>query len=676
MEQNNKIIFPDIAESSLAIINLDNKKHYKKECCNNEKLKEQQHLLRDVILSNGKQDFFTVFDMRCATGKTHIMINTIPYYLQEIAKGNLPRQGILIVLRQTEECHKYTEYLNQLYSSSVALEFHSKEYKCKDIELSKMLKQELLKKVPYKPVVFITHENYINLAEDKKTRKTFTEGRRLLIIDESVNICEIMKVTTIQKEKEDVTFRQIKQISNILIEDEKEMYEEMCKPLLDKFEEIEKNIELKNVSFNFKIENKEKLNKKIDKFLKNIVPTYPSELKNSIERTLKTIKLLYNDTCIINKTKDTLLKQGYIEIKTINRDKKMWTLDNSIILDASASIDPRYELNKDLYYMMNNECVLDYSRWKLEYVFENSTKTSKLLNKEFVTQKEIDKLEKKYNGYSQIIKDLGETETLVVCSRDEHIRKDNKGNEEKYNPYILAKNLPLDNIVHFGNITGKRDFWNLKNVLIAHTPNLQDSDYILYYMYYTNTHFEDNQPNLQQSPIPNLSSIYMFDNQELQETKEKIIANQIYQAVCRVNREMKEETKVIIVCKYIGAILYVRDMLQGCKCEQTDKYNEIFGTGINKVNEERKEKSQENTLKKIFKEILSGKIRKEIEYTVIDPYIIKIHRKSLLKVLNFSDKQFSDSITDNKEFLKENAIIYKQKIFTFILNEPIEKANS
>lgn len=683
-KQNGKINFPSDYQCEIAIDNLKyyTNSNYKKKYSNKEldnKLHEQQQLLHDCILSNGKQKFFNVFNMACSAGKTYVAVNSMPDYLKNVSKDILPKKGVLFVIRQTEECDKYADSLNSLfieyfieYKRQVALSYHSKKYTDEYGKIDNKLRQELLKKVPFIPIVFISHENYIKLSENVSLKKLFTQGRRLLIIDESVDICEIIKITTNRTMKEDITFKQIEQLLDLLVDEEKILFAEITKPLLYKYKQLKTEDENnQNVSFNFKNIDSDKLNKNINKFLK-LTSVYDYEIQKILEEIMKYVKILYSSTCIINQNKSNVFYDGYIEIKAVNMEKQMWTLDNNIILDASANIEPKYRLNTDLYYMMNNECVLDYSRWSIKYVFESSTKNSKFLDKKVITSKEKEKLEKKYNTYSQIIKDLGEDDTLVICSKEEHITEDTMGNSKRYNPYTLAKNLPLENIEHFGNITGKREFGNLKNVLIAHTPNFQDSDYILHYMYYKNIKLEDNSILLKQTQINTLGGIYLFDNQELQDTKEMIIANQMYQAICRVNREMEYYTNVVIVSKYIGAILYVRDMLKGCSCEQTENYTKLFGTGINKVNEERKEKSQKNQLRLIFEEILNGNIRKEIQYTIIDPFIISVHKDCFKKILKLEkDKQLNNAISDNREFMIKNAIIYQNKIFTFILNKII-----
>ena len=672
--QINKMIFPSDVANNLAIERLEKKDKYEKANCDMEELIKQQELLKQVMLSNGKQDFFTVFDMECNLGKTYTAINTIPYYLEAINKGLIAKKGIIIVVREISECDKYEKELNELYEpfDKVALAFHSDKYKSKDLNRSKLYKQDLIIQVEKYPVVLITHQNYLNLALDKKARNTFTKNRRLLIVDESIDIC---KTLTLKKSK-------MEQIINALESEDKEKFIEISNPILEKIEELEQNEnEISNMTFNFKVE--ECYFKLIEKFSKEVIPKYREQLKNDLEETITTIECIYTDTCLISKSEKKQYRNAYISFSTIDRKQKMWTLENNIILDGSATIEPRYKLNKDLYFVMNCKRVLDHSRWNIEYVFESTTKTSKGLLSYEDTDEQEEKSTKFYNACSEIIKDLGEYETFVVCNKDEHILTYSNGIERKFNPYENC-NIPLNNIEHFGNITGKRDFTNLKNVIITHTPNYSETDYILQYMYYADTRYEDNR-EIKGKSLSSLDSIYAFDIKAIQDFKEKTIANHIYQAVCRVNREMKYKTKIVIISKYIGAILYVRDMLD-CECRQTDEYNDLFESGVNKVNEERKENSKKKKMERLFAEIMQGNINQDIAYTMLNSHIVMITRDEIKRVLGYAyhmnkdsekekkrkDNAFDKTLNKCKEFIKDNGIIYVNKEFYIILDKPLK----
>lgn len=657
---NNTMEFPTENANQIAIQTLERKEKYQKPNCDMKELTGQQNLLKQVILSNGKQDFFTVFNMECNVGKTHTAIHTIPYYFEAINKGEIPPKGILIVIREIEECDKYEKLLNGLYAltGDVALAFNSEKYKSKKESLSKMYQSELLRKVHNYPVVFITHENYLKMALNKKLRNTFTKDRRLLIIDESIDIC---KTLTVEK-------KELEKMTNRLSEEDKEKLTEICRPIQEKFDEVLlDDKEINNQVFNFKVDIDTYL-QLIKHFKKVVENSYTDKQKTNLLNLLIAIECIYTDTCIINKKE----KSENCRISVMNRNQKMWLLDNNIILDGSADLQPQYTMNPNLYYMMNNKRVLDHSKWNIEYVYTGSTKSAKGLLDDVVDEKQEEKNDKFYQGCSAIIKDLGEKETFVVCTKDEHITTDSRGNEIAHNPYEdYDCNIPKEHIQHFGNITGKNNYGNLKNVLIAHTINYPETDYILKYMYFTNKRYEDNTTKFRSHQTKNLGGIYIFEDKELQEMKEKTIANHLYQAICRVNRNMEYKTKVIIVSRYVGAILYVRDMLD-CDCEQTDKYNSVFDTGKNKVNEERHENSKASVMCRLFEKIMSGEISSNIPYIQIDSHIIQIDKEDIRNYLNYTKVKFSQAVGESKEFIRNNAIIYNKKNFVFILDSPLE----
>lgn len=654
--------FPTDIENNIALQQLEKKEKYKKSNCNNEELEKQRNLLKQVILSNGKQDFFTVFNMECNVGKTYTAIHTIPYYFEAINKGLIEPKGILIVIREIDEGNKYEKKLNDLYPlRKVALAFNSDKYKSKKVILSKMYKSDLIREVDKIPVVIITHENYLKMALDTKLRKTFIKNRRLLIIDESIDIC---KTLTIKNNK-------LEQIMNYLQDEQKSILSEIYNPIQEKFEELDViDEEISNKVFNFKVD-KGKYLKLIKKFYKTVKSSYINPLRDELLDILTTIECIYTDTCLINKGKKKEYGDTKFSVSAMNRKQQMWTLDNNIILDASATLNSQYRMNPQLYFLMNNKPVLDHSKWDIEYIYYGSTKSAKRLLNSIEDEEQEEKTDRFYRGCSEVIKDLGENETFVVCTKAEHIKTDSNGNEIPYNPYEdFDCNIPVENIQHFGNITGKNDYSHLKNVLITHTINYSETDYILKYMYFTGKRYADYTTKFKSYSESNLGGIYVFKDRDVQEFKEKTIANHFYQAVCRVNREMKYNTKVIIISKYLGAILYVRDMLN-CKCKQTYKYDSIFNYGENKVNKERHENSKSSKMKKLFTDIISVNIPQNIKYQKLDNYIIQINREEIQKSLAYDDNKFSKSIYDCKDFMKENSILYFKKNFVFVLDSPL-----
>ena len=508
----------------------------------------------------------------------------------------------------------------------------------------------------------ITHENYLKMALDTKLRKTFTKNRKLLIIDEAIDICKTLTVKN----------SNLKQIMNHLSEEDKATLNEICKPIQEKFEELDViDEEISNKVFNFKVD-KGKYLKLIKKFSKTVKSSYINPLRDDLLDILISIECIYTDTCLINKGNKKEYGDTKFSISAMNRKQKMWTLDNNIILDASATLNPQYTMNPQLYFIMNNKPVLDHSKWKIEYIYYGSTKSAKGLLNNIEDEEQEEKKDRFYKGCAEVIKYLGENETFVVCTKAEHIETDSKGNEIPYNPYEdFDCNIPVENIQHFGNITGKNDYSHLKNVLITHTINYSETDYILKYMYFTGKRYPDDTTKFKSHSENNLGGIYVFNDRELQEFKEKTIANHFYQAVCRVNREMEHNTKVIIISKYLGAILYVSDMLN-CECKQTNKYNSMFNYGENEVNKKRHENSKSSQMKKLFTDIISGNISQDIKYKKLDNYIIQINREEIQKFLAYNDNKFSKSIYDCKDFMKENSILYFKKNFVFVLDSPLK----
>ena len=394
----NKKIFPTDIENNTAIQQLESKEKYKKSNCNNEELEKQRNLLKQVILSNGKQDFFTVFNMECNVGKTHTAIHTIPYYFEAVNKGLIEPKGILIVIREIDEGNKYEKMLNELYPMrEVALAFNSDKYKSEKVILSKIYKSDWIRKVDKTPVVIITHENYLKMALDTKLRKTFTKNRKLLIIDEAIDICKTLTVKN----------SNLKQIMNHLSEEDKATLNEICKPIQEKFEELDViDEEISNKVFNFKVD-KDKYLKLIKKFSKTVKSSYINPLRDDLLDILIAIKCIYTDTCLINKGKKKQYGDTKFSISAMNRKQKMWTLDNNIILDASATLNPQYTMNPQLYFIMNNKPVLDHSKWDIEYIYYGSTKSAKRLLNSIEDEEQEEKTDRFYRGCSEVIKDLG-----------------------------------------------------------------------------------------------------------------------------------------------------------------------------------------------------------------------------------------------------------------------------
>ena len=55
--------------------------------------------------------------------------------------------------------------------------------------------------------------------------------------------------------------------------------------------------------------------------------------------------------------------------------------------------------------------------------------------------------------------------------------------------------------------------------------------------------------------------------------RKQLVASEIYQAIKRVNRDMSQETNVVIITKDNFVFNMICDMLPNCKLIQESKYN-------------------------------------------------------------------------------------------------------
>lgn len=108
-----------------------------------------------------------------------------------------------------------------------------------------------------------------------------------------------------------------------------------------------------------------------------------------------------------------------------------------------------------------------------------------------------------------------------------------------------------DNERHFmrienGYIIGSNNWVNVKNIAIIHTPNLNDFEYILTYLYYNKNYIENNITFAARRHRNKMVTRYQFDDPKLEKIRTQWIATEIYQAVKRVNRNMVYDTECLL----------------------------------------------------------------------------------------------------------------------------------
>lgn len=515
------------------------------ENCNNEKLNKQKEYLKKEILTGNNDTYFKVLDLECGTGKSV----TTEEALAEITKYN---KKALLVKERNSDCINAAKRINELANKDIAIAINSDTY---DLKQFNKIKGELY---TYS-IVIISHEKYKVLAVDKKQREYFTKDRNILIIDEFLNVTKGNELSINLKWIEEFeTFLRHRTLRNQFA---------ICVGEIEDYLNSKKKLQ----SF-FKPKNglSKEINKLKTLIKSNLDKQYLQEQGITLTQVIQKVeelKQFYNQTCVCEGN----------TIYCTNRNYQYWLLDNNIILDASAKLNQAYKLNKDLFYIQHQTPVLDHRLWSFFVMKTNTTVSgkNKAINFYDVVQKLIDK--------------LGEN-TLVIG---------NKTDENSINAKYIN---------HFGNVTGSNDYRELCNCVITHNPNIPYRYYVLEYLYYSNETLDNRNSWSGSNSGRGDEMVYRFNEKKFETYRQCKNANEIYQAIKRVNRDMSQESKIFIFNNDIEVIQRVLDMFKGVKPITTyDNKIEFEKSKQEQYSEERKENRQAKKFITLMSEIMKLK---------------------------------------------------------------------
>lgn len=300
------------------------------------------------------------------------------------------------------------------------------------------------------------------------------------------------------------------------------------------------------------------------------------------------------------------------KIYTTDKRYKYWYLDNNIMLDASGELQIAYSLNNEEFSLQHCEKVLDHSKWKIINIPVTTTTASKgrILNFYDVVNKEL----KKYGD-----------DILVVGKKDE----------------MSLIDVPEENKGYFGNITGSNQWYDKKNVAIIQTHNLSDVDYILKYLHYAKSSIDETFPLSAKCNGRAEKRIYSFTDKRLEKVRVHWIASEIYQAIKRVNRNMKYDTDVLIFINNEEVIELLKSQMQNVNIEIIDYEKDTFVLERTKQDdyiEELKKDSYASKFINFLAEIQNGM---HIEFVDSQRRISKVKVREYLGIKsssNFADK--------------------------------------
>ena len=596
--------------------------------CDYIKLKKQLEKIEKAMVSDyfscnislKKEPYkFDLFNCECSTGKTFSVVTKVVLFLEKWAIDIYNPKGMLFVMQNIAPCKYYANKINkELFNNNIIAETVDSDMD--DVEIKNKLNRY--------PVIFLTHEKYKVLAQDEEERKQFSKDRILLVIDEFINMSKKIWIDNIEYEKLIVVFK----------DDEiKEKFRNATKELKDYFVYLEKNgqdrdkeLHIKNfkTDYSYIFTEIEKIKQYIkDNFDdQDLIDFYNANKKRSIYNVLDEVKEFFGGTSILESGK----------LYTVKRNLQLWGLSKNIILDGSGTLNYAYYLqrNKINFRLEKDYKVLDHKNFTVEHIKINSTKTSK------------NRYSNYYNLCYKILCELGIDKTLVVCRKEEH--QDKNGNE-------ITKYFDVPFINHWQNFLGSNVYGDLKNMLIVDTFNMSEKDYILEYLYYSNETLKDDED----IKVLTKDNHRYFTNKEIEEYKNRRIANEFYQAFKRINRKLNYTSRIVIITIHTEAVMLACDMLKNCEYKDiTDKYKEML-----EYKEEHKQSTKNSDRIIKAKEILSDIINNNFQYKDIvriennNKIIPKQRLRNLLGIEsapNFRRDVLSKK--NFKNFLDENSI--------------------
>lgn len=521
--------------------------------CNLDKHKTQMEYLSSELLYGTNNYYFKVINPECGTGKTLTAETTFAL------NGISPNNKVLFVRQFIKDCIGSANRLNEQAGNIKAFALNT----------NTVTKHEWNEKVKHEienyDVLFITHEKYKALINDPISKKIITNGRGILVIDEFLNMAKDNELI--------INLEMINDFKNLLYYDAlQDLYREITAEIKDYLLLTRP----KNTFFNATTKPKvieRKVNKLTQLIKTNLTVDYLQKHEYTMKgiiRKLHEIKQFYNQTCVCE----------FKNLYCTDRTQQYWLLpNNNIILDASGDLNMSYRLNP-IFILQKQARVLNHKNWTINIVPANSTKSKK----------------NKSTNYYEIVNHAIDSldDPLVV------------GNKEEWNQTKFSGN----HVDYFGNLVGSNKYMDLKDFVIAHTPNLPYRQYVLEYLYYSGKKFGNGSSWNCVIEGSGDFKVYRFANKDIEQYRQRHNANEIYQAIKRVNRSMQYQTNGYIFNNDKQVLNLVLKMLKHCKF--IEHYNPIEyttakDTRLKQINEDKKNNRLALKLINLLQEIRQSK---------------------------------------------------------------------
>lgn len=538
--------------------------------------KDLEKLKWEVI--NGKNEIFLVNSLETSRGKTTGTATAIADYFEE-EKDKLFSSStrFVFVNKFAEECAKIAKSINEKVNANVALAYTAKSSVLEDKDYKEHCTNNY-KKCIEKSVIVITHAMYMKLCSPinsihEKFREVIEGNFNTLIIDEQIDNVDSSFV-----EFNEYKFELIK---TLFIETQnKELnlqWTVISKPLLNLIDnrvnwinQSKENARYKNqmhkidvIEDDFKIVSEESLNEAVN-YLRAQVNSIDTQLVKDLNRD-KIIKIekgaaleiidsvalmhkeIFNGNLIL-----LLSNKGNRNLYTYDSSFEFFRLKNNIWLDASAKFHSLYSLNKEFFYVVDTERIIEHSECYLNIEYKNTSTSNK--------KKDLTKFREDIANFikANIFKD---NKVLIITSDKEckSLKEDFFSFEE-----IDEYNMKFTN---FKDMKGKNDWEDFNYCFIIQTPRMNFAYYVFLYEYWTKTQLTDDEIFISNGERYQCE----FKIKELTKLMEDEMASYFYQAMKRIARNKKPKGKFYIVSNVFNSINTAKVQLNNINIVESEK---------------------------------------------------------------------------------------------------------
>ncbi|MDD3269068.1 MAG: hypothetical protein PHX14_07080 [Syntrophomonadaceae bacterium] len=533
---------------------------------------------------------FKVFDYEASLGKTYnyckAIVDNYNSESIEYLVGSAPNPfennpKTLIVIKMIKEGKEVADKINKFDSEYK----HKKKYKQFAIAINgesgingaksfdKHDKNQIAEMKKY-PAIIITQSMYMQICRDKQLGQDLFGNREILIIDEEIDfVYETFDSITVSRIAliEEKYLKFSNQSQSIF----KEVVGDIRTSLASKHDQMKRVSLVKNADWLNQMMNgfKDCLKKAIDdRYIEKLKDKFPDlkvndnpeyVTKEIVDKVTKIVKF-YNDENVI------AYKNG---LYRYDSNIQPFTLRDNIWLDASASFNELYQLDKNLFTIEKSERLVDHSQCTLYYDCENKSTTS---GKEDYADFERDVLK-------QIVESVtDEDKILILDNKDDckHIDDEfkklkdmNHRNEQELNDNDIC---PIDSINYFA-MRGRNIWGDYNKCYCIQQPQNIFPYYVFLYEYWTKEKLENKEIYLSNYKDPGTgyktfgftlpktingeeiiySEEEMMRNKQLEKLRQTSQVSSIYQGLKRIQRNTnpKADYYVITTDKKIFDIL-------------------------------------------------------------------------------------------------------------------------